>query len=408
SLGERFFKLPVEIQLQIINLISLYDLLNLRQSSRSFRQLTINHENYLVNAYIRTSVPVYALCLFPPPKKIPTLQYVVELTARQKISTSLAYHLAEQIMKAMMGRRQRRAMECGIKERMLRRLRRGMAPLVLTLMHFFETYTMRKLQRLGNGSQDSVSILSPEKNMLIQSDIMSQYSDSMLLPLHQMFHLLLHLFFRRMTPSSLPIVRVLRRWAPSCPPSNSFAKVFVFGGIKQMWRLYRIKGYGRRRRALDKYVKTIDVVRFQWLGRSSTTDITSGTPAKSSTSTNKVTNLGNKPSIKKLAPLDVDDLLNLWTPAAEEHLLSREIVQDLDEVGCCGRFVSLLLTGPEDDDDEEEEEEEGYEDDESDSEDEGEYQESAATYGIMTGDYDESHWEAVLADGMTEDEYPDY
>jgi hypothetical protein len=380
-------------------LISLYDLLNLRHSSRSFRQLTIDHESYLVSAYIRTSVPLYVLRLFPPPKKIPTLHYVVELTAKQKISTSLAYHLAEQIWKEMIGRRQRRSMEREIKERMVKRLRRGMAALVLTLMHFFETYTMRKLQRLGNSSQDSISILSAEKNMVIQSDIMSQYPDSMLLSLHQMFHLLLHLFFRRMTPSSLPIVRALRRWTPLCPPGDSFAKVFVFGGIKQVWRLYRMKGYGKRRRALNKYVKTVDVERVQCLGRLSATDISSGTAVKGSTSTGKVTNLGNKSSIKKLAPLDVDDLLNLWTPAAEERLLSRDIVQDLDEVGCCGRFVALLLMGPEDEEDEDEEDDEDYEEEDED------YQDSTATYGIMTGDYDGSHW-GELADGT--DEYPDY
>jgi hypothetical protein len=56
--------------------------------------------------------------------------------------------------------------------------------------------------------------------------------------------------------------------------------------------------------------------------------------------------------------------------------------------------------GPEDEEDEDEEDDEDYEEEEDED-----YQDSTATYGIMTGDYDGSHW-GELADGT--DEYPDY
>lgn len=331
--GQRFFNLPVELQLQILNLISLHDLLNIRKTNRQFRHLTVVHENYLVNSYIRTCVPTFIVRLFPPSKKTPTLQYVIELAAKQRIATNLSYQLAEQVSKEMIGRRQRKNMDAELKARTLRRLRRGMTPLVFVLFHFFETYQAAKLQRFGRAALHPLCSLSADEGLKLQSNILAQYPDSMLLAIYQMYHLLLHLLFRRFTPPSWPVFGTLGRWNAFRPCNQAFAKVLVFGGMKEVARLYCTQGYSRRRHAFEKYVRKIDAER------------------------NRRFSLDSKPTdpaMARLAQIDVDDLGNLWTPAAEQLLLQREIVQSLEEVGCCGRFVSLLLATADEDDEEEE------------------------------------------------------
>jgi len=429
TLARGFFALPVEVQLQIINLTTLQDILNLRKTNSQFRHLTIAHESYLVNTYIRSCVPFFVMRLFPPVKKTPTLQYVTELAAKQKIASDLAGNLAEQVIKEMLGRRQRRKMDHALHERMLRRLQRGMAPLVLALFQFFENYVVARLQRVGtNPSHDyqlSVLGLLSRENMHIQSDIVAQYPENMLLPIHQMYHLLLHLFFRRFTPPSLPVVGTLGRRKSQRPSNDAFAKVFLYGGIKKVYKLYRMKGYGRRRSALDKYVDTFDEEQGKWkarirqLGASvasmssssspqpaaiQTTIITARAQASSSTASNLNPDVGGtKRSVTELAQVHVDELSNLWTPAAEERLLSKKIVRDLDEVVCCGQFVSLLLTTPEEgeeeeDEAEEEDSDEDSDDDEEDSDDEEEYyQDTIPTVATMVtqGDteYESSSWE---------------
>jgi hypothetical protein len=401
TLAQRFFALPVEVQLQIVNLTTLQDILNLRKTNTQFRCLTIVHESYLVNTYLRSCVPSFVVRLFPPEKKSPTLQYVTELAVRQSIASDLAKNLAEQVLKEMMGRRHRRNMDRETRERMLRRLQRGMAPLVLSLLQFFENYVVARLQRVGtNPSHDyqlSVLGLLSRENMLIQSDIIAQYPENMLLPIHQMYHLLLHLFFRRFTPPSLPIVGTLGRRKSRPPSSDAFAKVFVYGGIKELYRLYCMKGYGRRRRALDKYVDTFDEEQGKWKARirqfganiasmsssppppqpatvqAAMTTAAGAQPSSSTASNSSITGSEIKRSVTELAQVHVDELSNLWTPAAEERLLSKNIIRDLEEVVCCGQFVSLLLTTPEDEDEEEDEEDD--EDDEDEEEEEYDYEE---------------------------------
>jgi hypothetical protein len=356
TLGQCFFNLPVEIQLQILNLMSLSDLLNIRKTNRQFRHLTIANESYLVNTYIRTNVPTFIVRLFPPIKKTPTLRYVAELATKQRVACNLSYHLAEQVTKEMIGRRRRKNMDTELKARTIRRLRRGMAPLVFMLLHFFESYTAAKLQRFGRVAPHPLCSLSADEGLKLQSDILAHYPDSMLLLIHQMYNLLLHMLFRRFSPPPRPILGHLGRWNSHRPNNAAFAKVLVYGGIKEVARLYRIQGYGRRRRTLDKYVQNIDSER---------------------ASRFRLNCKPSDPTTAKLAHMDVDNLTNLWTPAAEEQLLARGIVEDLDEVKCYGRFVSTLLATADEvedqSDDEDEEDSDDDDDDDTDSEDDEYY-----------------------------------
>lgn len=437
-MGSKFLALPLEIQLEILNLLSLYDLLNVRRTSRSFRQLTMDHEAYIVNHYIRTRIPHEMINLYPPPTKTPpTLRYLFDLAQKERTSNELARYLAEQVMKEMMGPTcpRRRNMSKEHSER-LRKLQRGMAPLMLALFHFFETYTARKIEKLGGGGTcegasastrgESVSTganrLSSEGNLKLQSEILSQHDDTLLLRVHQMYHLLLHLFFRRMTPPPLPILRTyLRSWSSARPPNESFAKILVVGGIGEVLRIYRMKGYTRRRRELEKSVKSMDDERWRrkrllqrfcgnvGMGEEAVTEVEAGRDDRSCVSKlglgfgAGMGDLGARYSCNWLlgssltfrastdnphiprTMVDIDELTNLWTPAAEELLLSRGIIRTLNDVGCCGDFVSHLLADEDEDDDEDDD----YADDSD------EYQETGFTSldgGTLMGD-GEGYWD---------------
>ncbi|KAL7269138.1 hypothetical protein RUND412_008211 [Rhizina undulata] len=392
TLGDRFFALPTELQLEIVNLLFFCDLLNLRKTSRKFRQLTIDHEGHIVRKHIVALRPNIITKLYPPPTHIPpTLQYLTDLLYKKRVSAELAAHLTNQIVKEMIATR-RDGMTKRIVEFVQYQLQVTMAPLILALFHFLETYREKKLARLEGYENDSIAILNPlsqEENIELQADILSKYPDRLLLKVHQMYHLLLHLFFRRLTPPPNPLTNIFfGRWNTNLPPNESFAKVLVLGGIGEVCKLYRIKGCSRRRRALEKYVKKVNAERFRRHGGKGLQDrgsvsgsvktrvgsvVTSmlganmmgksedrngdiaGTVPWPSSSSSDVPPL----TIQKLARLDVDELMHVWTPAAEERLLSREIVGSLDEVSCCGQFVLQLLSkepyedyGEDDDDDE--------------------------------------------------------
>lgn len=394
----------MELQLNIVNLLFFFDLLNLRKTSRAFRNLTLRHESHIVRHHINMWVPTRILKLYPPPTIVPPkLNYLTDLAYKQRISTELALALANQIVKEMMGTRQTmsRRMTKDENEFVLNQLQLGMAPLIFALFHFLETYRERKLEHLLQtdctaGSSKILSPLSHEKNMALQSDILKHYPDELLLQVHQMYHLLLHLLLRRLSPAALPFgVRTLGRWNSQRPTNQAFAKVLVLGGIHEVWELYKIKGYSRRRKALDKYLKKLDSGEKMpsFIKTSRTFEIPSTVSASGSTSRIAP---GRGPSLDipaKLARLDVDELMDVWTPAAEQRLLSREIVGSLDEVGCCGQFVSQLLGSTAESDDEDDGDEEAS-DDEDDSGDDAAIQGTAGMH--YTGgatDGDDSAWD---------------
>lgn len=369
----------MELQLNIVNLLFFFDLLSLRKTSRDFRDLTILHESHIVRHHISMWVPKHIIKLYPPSICVPpTLNYLTDLAYKQRVSTQLAMALANQVVKEMMGSRQQRLMTKEANDYIVNQLRLGMAPLIFALFHFLETYRERKLEHLletdcigDEGPSTLLNPLSHEKNMALQSDILRHYPDDLLLQVHQMYHLLLHLLIRRLSPATLPFgLRTLGRWNSQRPTNQAFAKVLVLGGIREVWELYKIKGYGNRRKALEKYLKKLDSSKKQCSTPSSKRWVEGPLPVGASRSTARITPApGRGPSLDipaKLARLDVDELMDVWTPAAEERLLSREIVGSLDEVGCCGQFVSQLL-GSMAESDNEDDGDEADSDDEDDS-----------------------------------------
>lgn len=359
-------------------------------------------------------VPTRITKLYPPPTAVPPkLAYLTDLAYKQRVSTKLALALANQIVKEMMGSGQSRSMRMTKEENtfVLNQLQLGMAPLIFALFHFLETYRERKLEHLLQidctaGPSEMLGSLPHEKNMAIQSEILKHYPDELLLQVHQMYHLLLHLLLRRLNPVVLPFgVRTLGRWNTQRPTNQAFAKLLVLGGIREVWELYRIKGYYRRRGALDKYLKKLDSgEKTRSCPKSCHTFEMTSTVASGSTSR---TVPGRGPSLDmpaKLARLDVDELMDVWTPAAEERLLSREIVRSLDEVGCCGQFVSQLLGSAAESDESDDGDEEGSED-EDDSGDDIAIPGGAGMHyiGGATGGSD-SVWDD---DNLTEEEYGD-
>lgn len=358
-------------------------------------------------------VPTRITKLYPPPTVVPPkLTYLTDLAYKQRVSTELALALANQIVKEMMGSGQSRSRRMTKEENVfvLNQLQLGMAPLIFALFHFLETYRERKLEHLleidcAAGPSKMPDPLSHETNMAIQSEILKHYPDELLLQVHQMYHLLLHLLLRRLNPVVLPFgVRTLGRWNAQRPTNQAFAKLLVLGGIREVWELYRIKGYSRRRRALNKYLKKLDSgEKTRSYPKSSYTPELISTTASGSAGR---TVPGRGPSLdipSKLARLDVDELMDVWTPAAEERLLSREIVGSLDEVGCCGQFVSQLLGSTAESDESDDGDEEGSEDGD-DSGDDAATQAVAGMHYIGGTTGDDSAWED---DELTEEEHDD-
>lgn len=328
-LSSLFFALPTELQLEVIINLPINDITHLLQTSQAFSRLVNGNEAHIVRQYIKRWMPKSISILFPIPTTEPaTLRFLRGVAYRREVSDELAELLARRIVKEMgQGVRMRKkSINPKVIGYVIEQLKIGFSPLILAVFHFLETYHARKAQELsGTGPFDASALR--DREFQIQSDIMLQYPDGLLLKVHQLYHLLLHLFTRRLTKQPFVFFRQIGRWnhippGAGRPADEAFAKVLLLGGIPEVLRIYKVKGQGQRRKALDKYVRMLDT---------------------QDQSQPQMEYHGG--IIKAGVSINIDQLSQIWVPAAEKQILSRGIVQNLESIRCCGEFVAELLGG---------------------------------------------------------------
>lgn len=90
----------------------------------------------------------------------------------------------------------------------------------------------------------------------IEAEIMSMYDDKTLLRVHEVFPLVISSFCRRLRPPTYVgrVERSLRGYIREKPSDEIHAAILCIGGLRQVERLWEIKGYNSRRGAVDTWV----------------------------------------------------------------------------------------------------------------------------------------------------------
>ncbi|KAJ6445569.1 cyclin-like F-box [Purpureocillium lavendulum] len=248
-----FLALPNELQVQIISSLPLTDVLNLRLASKSWHALITLNEAPIVRHHLDHHIPAYALRLYPISDNSEfTFHYLCSLWHRLHVAAKLAFLMCEWITKDIFLRQSeaQRAAFAPQHERMRRRL----IPLLFTVFHFFETYRKLHLKHLaehgGQGLQREPYTLNP-----IEKEIMDMYDDRTLLRVHEVFPLVISSFCRRLRPPTYVgrVERSIRGYLRERPSDEVHVAILCIGGLRQVERLWEIKGYNSRRTAVDTW-----------------------------------------------------------------------------------------------------------------------------------------------------------
>ncbi|KAF0317610.1 F-box domain-containing protein [Colletotrichum asianum] len=252
-----FLDLPTELQIQIISSLPLTDVLNLRRVSKAWHTLITLNEAPIVRYHLDHHIPAYALRLYPSrDPSAANFHHLCGLWHRLHVAAKLAFLMCEWITKEIFLRttdaqRQEFATQ---RERMRRRL----IPLLFTVFHFFETYRKLHLQHIvdhgGHGLLHEPYTLNP-----IEVKIMNMYDDQTLLRVHQVFPLIISSFCRRLRPPSYAgrVERSLRGYLKEKPADEIHVAILCVGGLRQVERLWEIKGYNSRRGAVDEWYNAV-------------------------------------------------------------------------------------------------------------------------------------------------------
>lgn len=264
-----FQLLPNELQIQVLATLPLTDVLHLRLASKSWHTLITLHETPIVRHHIDHHIPAYALRLYPFKTNADlTFHYLCSLWHRLHVAAKLAHLMCDWITKDIFLRQTdaQRLAFASQHEHMRRRL----IPLLFTVFHFFETYRKLHLQRMaddpGYGLHQEPYTVNP-----IEAEIMNMYDDRTLLRVHEIFPLVISSFCRRLRPPTYVgrVERSLRGYIREKPSDDVHVAILCIGGLRQVERLWEIKGYNSRRSAVDSWYNSL------------TKDPPADTPAKS-------------------------------------------------------------------------------------------------------------------------------
>ncbi|OLN94227.1 hypothetical protein CCHL11_02900 [Colletotrichum chlorophyti] len=256
SFGQLFLALPTELQIQIISSLPLTDVLNLRRVSRAWHAVVMLNEAPIVRYHLDCHIPAYALRLYPSTDPTTAnFHHLCGLWHRLHVAAKLSFLMCEWITKEIFLRTtEAQRIEFAPQHE---RMRRRLIPLLFTVFHFFETYRRLHLQYIsehGYGLQQEPYTTNP-----IEVQIMNMYDDETLLRVHQVFPLVISSFCRRLRPPSYAgrVERSLRGYLKEKPADEVHVAILCIGGLRQVERLWEIKGYNSRRGAVDTWYNSV-------------------------------------------------------------------------------------------------------------------------------------------------------
>lgn len=251
-----FLGLPNELQIQVISFLPLPDILNLRLASKSWHSLITLHEASIVRHHLEHYIPAYARRLYPATDNNEfTFHYLCGLWHRLHVAAKLAYMMSEWITKDIF-LRQTEADRLAFAPQH-ERMRRRLIPLLFTVFHFFEMYRklhLEYVEKHGHGLKMDAYTVNP-----IEKQIMDMYDDQTLLRVHEVFPLVISSFCRRLRPPTYVgrVERSLRGYIREKPSDEVHSAILCIGGMRQVERLWEIKGYNSRRVAVDNWYNSL-------------------------------------------------------------------------------------------------------------------------------------------------------
>lgn len=229
----------------------------MRLASRSLHALVSYNETPITRYHLDHHIPAYAKRLYPIPEGGGlNFHYLCGIWHRLHVAAKLSYFICEWVSKEIFFRTtpEKKLQFAPQRERMRRRL----IPILFTTFHFFETYRKLHLKHVaesnGRGLRREPYTVNP-----IEAEIMKMYDDRTLLRVHETFPLVLSSFCRRLRPPTYVgrVERSLRGYLREKPPDEVHVAILCIGGLRQVERIWEIKGYNARRVAVDDWYASI-------------------------------------------------------------------------------------------------------------------------------------------------------
>ncbi|KAJ2894795.1 uncharacterized protein MKZ38_007224 [Zalerion maritima] len=255
----RFFSLPIEIQDMVVNELPFRSAMSLRHVSRRWRSAVKANARVITNRFL-TNDPLPPLVKQLYDNKAPDLQYIDEVGHRYTVASKLANHVSRWLSEEIF---QHKSINTQERRRLIQK--RLIPPLFATL-HFVEKFPgslllyLRSESRNGAGPGGGRRDRLPSSLYPFEEEMMSSYSDDILLQTQRMFEILLKFIDRIMRPMSYygSVQKLFHGYLGKRPlPKESQGILVCFGGLEAVLLLAETSDYGQRLAIARKFVSTL-------------------------------------------------------------------------------------------------------------------------------------------------------
>ncbi|OCK84905.1 hypothetical protein K432DRAFT_422219 [Lepidopterella palustris CBS 459.81] len=254
-----FFRLPIELHVQILCELSISDILALRRTSRAFNGLVSICQSPLVRFWAKHKLGSLHTSLYPPPPPNQAeLHYLLAMRRRHIASIRLTRHLVNYVLRGTLKHTSARQRKVWIS------VYDKMIPLVFAVDYFLDEHRRVVLKRdvnvgqlgTGYGICHGPAITEEEKG------IIGKYDPQMRLQYFYMYCFILQVLKRKLRPPTYvgSVEKIARGWVATPASSEDIAFVLVMGGVDQVAKLLACKNYNDRRKALDSFIKSFSPI----------------------------------------------------------------------------------------------------------------------------------------------------
>ncbi|KAK6536278.1 hypothetical protein TWF281_000520 [Arthrobotrys megalospora] len=329
STGTLFFKLPVELQLEVVTKLIYSDIISLRKTSRAFNTLIVTNEHEIARRQIQVYVEPRYVALYPPSTlNKPTFEYLSKLATKSIAASALAKALATQLYDDF-HEKYFDPHPANAKILIIRYITERLRFSLMIIQHFLEQFAERKLWRdRMNG------YASRADDIQLQEAIMEKYyTTDQLVEASDFYRLTLYLLWQNVAMPG-EHEKIKRIWAivtDTLPAVQDLTKFMIVGGIPELRNIYRKQKPSLRRKAMAKF-----------------SAMYKNEQARSSKAGATILPRVHHPSenIKRYSTLAISpNIFHLWIHPAQNVMFRKEVIDGLNQFRCIDEIVELLLEG---------------------------------------------------------------
>ena len=265
KLGDMFFAMPNEIQVQILCCLGTSDILSLRITSKPLEELLQLNASAISHLVLRnSSLGLNQKVLekfYPRPLPIENLDYFLKMMHREKVILGMVSTIADYVQMEVyqVKSASRRKQFAPSRARMESRLKASS----FIIYHFLERYRaglMRDSERTCSKSPGTCMVEPGPFRTEMQKLIIDGYPEDMLLPAFQFYRVMVSAYRQKLRPPTYAgtIERKLRGWDRTPASDADVAQVLIYGGMEEVLKIMLHPSYGARLQALNMAIDRIN------------------------------------------------------------------------------------------------------------------------------------------------------